>query len=274
VQTILYSSEDVRNTIIDLFSNSRKRRVALVAFVGVGAEAYLPSPSGLELYCWPQPGSTDPDTLVDLIERGAKVYFVDGLHMKVYYCEDAGAVITSANLSTNALGAGNLLEAGVLLSSGELSINELLHSFKARTASPEELLRLEKRHKDYRSRNPGQFVAPGNSRSFDEWYTSKYSKPWKIAVINGTVKLASEARKIAINEYGRRNPRNWISSSLDDYSKHDWILTFRLDGNSPKEIEWFSVDYFVHCPLRNMMAILAICAALAIGSLYTPSIQT
>ena len=37
---ILYSSEDVRNTVIDLFSNSGKRRIAIVAFVGTGAEAY------------------------------------------------------------------------------------------------------------------------------------------------------------------------------------------------------------------------------------------
>jgi hypothetical protein len=248
---ILYSSEDVRDTVIDLFSNSRKRRVAIVAFVGYGAEAYLPSPSGLELYCWPQPGSTDPDTLVDLIDRGAKVYFVDGLHMKVYYCEGTGAVITSANLSTNAFGAGNLLEAGILLSSEDLSIDELLQSFEARPASPEELLRLEKRHKDYKSRNPGQFVASTKSRSFDEWYTSKNPKPWKIAVINGTVRLASEARKIAINEYGRKNPHNWISTDLNDYNKHDWILTFRLNENSPKELEWFSVDYSVEVSHRK-----------------------
>jgi len=218
--------------------------VAIAAFVGDGAEAYLPNPSGLELYSWPKPGSTDPDTLVDLIERGATVYFVDGLHMKVYYCESVGAVVTSANLSTNALGAGNLLEAGVLLSAEELSIDELLHDFKARLATPEEIHYLEKQHKDFKSKSPGQYVAASKSRSFDEWYESEYSKPWKLAVISGTVRLAYEARQIAVNEYGRKNPHSWISSDIGDYNKHDWILTFKLDKDSPTALGWLSVDYF------------------------------
>ncbi len=123
---ILYSSEEIRNNIVDLFNNPHNRRIAIDAFVSDGAEAYLPNPSGLEVYCCPEPESTDPDTLIDLIERGAKVYFVDKLHIKVYHCEGIGTIVTSANLSRNALGAGNLLETGVLLSSGDLEIKNLI----------------------------------------------------------------------------------------------------------------------------------------------------
>jgi hypothetical protein len=98
---ILYDSESVRNSIIELFEDPRKRRVAVVAFVGEGAEAYLPNPAGLELFCWPKPGNTDPDTLISLMKRGAKVSFVNDLHMKVYWSESNGTILTSANLSTS-----------------------------------------------------------------------------------------------------------------------------------------------------------------------------
>jgi hypothetical protein len=39
---ILYTSTDVRGTIIDIFSKAQGRRVAITAIVGSGAEAYLP----------------------------------------------------------------------------------------------------------------------------------------------------------------------------------------------------------------------------------------
>ena len=39
------------------------RRVALVAYVGGEAQAFLPDPNGLELVCWLQPGATDALTL-------------------------------------------------------------------------------------------------------------------------------------------------------------------------------------------------------------------
>jgi len=243
---ILYDSENVRNAIIALFEDPRKRRVAVVAFVGEGAEAYLPSPVGLELFCWPKPGNTDPDTLVGLMKRGAKVSFVDDLHMKVYWSETKGAILTSANLSTGALGSRNLKEVGVLLPPGEFDINRLLRGLRARSPSPEELHRLEKLHKQYKAKNWNQFIGQTRSQSYDEWYESKeYRKTWKMAVISGTVRLASKAKRRAEEEYGRARPQNWVSSKQGDYSKNDWILTFTLDNDRPNDLEWFSVDYFV-----------------------------
>lgn len=74
---------------------------------GNGADAYIRNPKGVEILCWPKAGSTNPDALRDLINRGAIVKFVDDLHMKVYWSKK-GVVVTSANLSTNALGSGSL----------------------------------------------------------------------------------------------------------------------------------------------------------------------
>lgn len=66
---ILYSSADVRKAIVELFSLSKGRRVAVVAFVGRGAKACLPKPKGLELFCWPKEGGTNPDVLRDLLKN-------------------------------------------------------------------------------------------------------------------------------------------------------------------------------------------------------------
>lgn len=82
---VLYTSADVRQTLIRLFADSRKRRVAISAFVGDGAEAYLPKPKGLELYCWPKESGTNPETLRRRKRRGADIFFADALHMKVYW---------------------------------------------------------------------------------------------------------------------------------------------------------------------------------------------
>src|ERR1017187_1223207 len=112
---VLYNSAEVRSAIIELFRGGDAKGIAISAFVGDGSDAYLPCPKGLRLICSPTPGATNPGTLRLLISKGVTVEFVDGLHMKVYWAENRGAVVTSANLFTNAMGVGGLKEAGVFL---------------------------------------------------------------------------------------------------------------------------------------------------------------
>jgi hypothetical protein len=92
--------------------------VALVAYVGGEAQAFLPDPNGLELVCWLQPGATDALTLGRLKKRGAILFKSKKLHMKVYWSSRKGCVVCSANASGNALGGGGLIEAGVRLPPG------------------------------------------------------------------------------------------------------------------------------------------------------------
>ncbi len=56
--------------------------------------------------------------------------------MKVYWSEGVGAVVTSANLSTNAMGVGGLKEAGVLLGPEFIDIAKLLKPLERRPAEP------------------------------------------------------------------------------------------------------------------------------------------
>src|SRR5437016_5112972 len=152
---VLYTSDAVRKTVIEMFRTATGRRVAISAFVGNGAEAYLPRPEGIELICWPKEGGTNPTMVRRLLKRGVKVEFADNLHMKLYWTADKGAVITSANLSTNALGSGNLRECGVLLRSSDLDIGKVLRSIQRRDVTRKELLELDREYKDYHKRNKG-----------------------------------------------------------------------------------------------------------------------
>jgi hypothetical protein len=245
MRRVLYTSPDVRQAINKVFQNAKKRRVAIVAFVGEGAEAYLPHPKGLQLYCWPKAGGTDPHTLRKLIKRGVKAFFVDRLHMKVYWGEDSGAVITSANLSTNALGSGNLKETGVFLSPEEVDIDRLIKSLKYRPASGKELRQLDRLHKRYKVQNREQLRARVLQQSYGEWYKSPFRQKWRIGLLGGYVKLAERAGKESKEKYGIAKPSNWLSGRCNDYKQGDWVLTFWLKKGRPTKLEWRSIDYSV-----------------------------
>lgn len=131
VSKFLYTSKEIRQAIAEIFRVGKDgRRIALSAYVGDSADSYLPFPKKLEVICSPTPGATNPSAIRKLISLGATVQFVDGLHMKVYWSEGVGSVVTSANLSINAMGVGGLKEAGVLLGPEAIDIDQLLKSLR------------------------------------------------------------------------------------------------------------------------------------------------
>src|SRR5439155_14385420 len=95
---ILYTQTQIKHGIRSLFSDRNDRRIAIVGFVGDGAQAYLGNPAGVEIFCWPRGGGTNPNALRLLRRRHAIIRFVDSLHMKLYW-SPRGCVITSANLT-------------------------------------------------------------------------------------------------------------------------------------------------------------------------------
>jgi hypothetical protein len=253
---ILYTSHDVRKTIIDIFTASKGRRVAITAFVGRGAEAYLPKPEGLELVCWPKAGGTNPYALRKLMERGADVSFVDSLHMKVYWTEDKGSVITSANLSTNALGAGNLRELGIYVPGSQLDIKKILASLKKRPVTNKELSRLDRQHHEY------QKVMRDTPRAaqgvtFREWYELPFRPKWKIGWGDVYGDFSKAAKEIAKEEYNVRTPNDFVMGGRNAYQKNDWVLNFDLGEKAPSGLRWLSVDYVVRVPKSDKKAYCA-----------------
>ena len=247
MKRICYTSTDVRRAVIELFSSSKGRRVAISAFVGEGAEAYLPKPEGLHLICWPKAGGTNPNVVRKLIKRGVRVSFGDSLHMKAYWTEDLGAIVTSANLSTNALGSGNLKEVGVLLAPGELDIDRLTSSIRLRPVSRRELLKLDHLHNSYVARNRADIRTKSKALSFGQWYESPSRPEWKLGLWEEYTDISSSAKAISKNEYGLTNPEWALDARQGQYRQYDWILCFRIREH-PSRLEWMFADYIVRVP--------------------------
>jgi hypothetical protein len=243
---VLYTSTEVRSAIIDLFRDSRNERVAISAFVGNGAEAYLPSPKGIHLICSPTPGATNPDALRLLMSKGVRVEFVDSLHMKVYWAKGRGAVITSANLSTNAMGSGGLREAGVCLGPNELDIKRVLRGLERRPARPE-LRQLDRAHDEFHIRNGWKGVKRPR-RSYVEWYKSSGRKRWKIFFYSKVdYDLSRKATEDIRDEFNKK-PHDWIWSRLPRVQQNDWVLCGFTLGGRLRRLYWLFAERVVPVP--------------------------
>ena len=129
---ILHNSSQIRREIQALFT-AQGRKVAIVAFVGRDATRFVPNPRSVEVVCWPKAGGTNPDGVRFLeLPVCARVFVFNALHMKLYWSENKGCVLTSANLTSNALGDGGLQEVGVLLSAKDVDIHRILRSIPRR----------------------------------------------------------------------------------------------------------------------------------------------
>ena len=240
---LLYTSEEVREAIAEIFRAGRhRRRIALSAYVGDFAEFYLPFPDNLEVICSPTAGATSPSAIRKLISLGATVQFVDKLHMKVYWSEGIGAVVTSANLSTNAMGVGDLKEAGVLLGPESIDIAKLLKPLERRPAEPH-LHDLDLAHREYIKRNP----RTGRSRpaSFADWYASPQRKSWKLLICE---EYCDDGISQASKDHSRRemgfDPETWAWTSERAAAKEkDWVLCAALRREDKDNFAWLYVDH-------------------------------
>lgn len=239
---ILYTSSDVRKTIIDILGKSKGRRVVITAFVGDGAEAYLPNPKGIELVCWLKAGGTNPEAIRKLIKNGVKVYFAEALHMKVYWTEDCGVVISSANLSMNALGSGNLREIGVLLPSAKFDINKVIQKIKPKKVDKKELDQLESAHRAYYKSNKVRREKVG-APSFLEWADNSLRSEWRIGFSDGEAPTSLAVKKLLRTQFNVSEPNDFICCPKNTYQENDWILNFQIKNNAPIKIDWMFVDF-------------------------------
>jgi hypothetical protein len=227
---ILYLALDIRREIARIFRRQRQRRVALVAYVGRGATSHLPKNlKGLEIYCWPQPGGTSATAVRKLIRRGASVFFCDRLHMKVYWSEVDGAVVCSANLSDNALGSGNLREAGVALGSAQIDIDRLIGVVDPRSVSLGELRRLKQAEEAWNRVHgaQGRVSVP----DFPEWFDGTAGKKWKwdyYDTFGGAI--SRRARRAAREIDPELVPQKFCYCKRGAFEEEDWILLCKLTG--------------------------------------------
>lgn len=245
---ILYTSKDVRSAVANIFKDAKVRRVAISAFIGQGAKAFLQSPQGIRIICSPTPGATNPNELRDLLSLGATVEFVKSLHMKVYWAEGRGAVITSANLSTNAMGKGGLLEAGVLLDSGSVDIDRMVGQLGAKVVTESELKKLDVQHRNFYKR-VGWKLSGQQSRTYGDWLDSPYPEPWSLFVYDKEYPSLSETATRKIAEIHNTEPHDGIWAN-GPWAADSWILCAKIipSKKSLPLVSWFYVDRVVHVP--------------------------
>jgi hypothetical protein len=228
---------------------THERRVALVAYIGENGDAFLPHPQNLQIVCSLEAGATNPETLIRLMKKGARVNQSDRLHMKVYWSSRKGAVICSANASSNALGKGALKEAGVWFPPGLVDINKLLQYADPKPVANQDLRELARRA-DLKamSYSGGTRNATATITSLAEWLDSTASKPWKVGWWNSPTAIPAKAAKAqSYAHYGIKQPNNFVSCRKGAHKPGDWVLIFRVkDG---RQASWLYVDFVV--PVRS-----------------------
>ena len=237
---LLSKTLDLQREVVRLMKPGAER-IVLCAFIGKGATAYIPKPEGVTIVCWPKAGGTNPRAVRELMEQRAKVFFADRLHMKIFWARGRGAVIGSANLTTNALGSGNLKELAVAVPASSVPIHALLKSVGARKVTDKKLKLLDREHQKM-----GRFVAGGELPMihYRTWFNSPSRPRWKFGWWDERVDYSAVAVKHAKSEFNKA-PRASIVATKEDFRDYDWILSFGLTAKGAKEPEWIFVDFVV-----------------------------
>lgn len=236
---VLSTTAALQREVVKLMKPGTKR-IAIVAFVGAGADAYIPKPEGVRIVCWPKAGGTNPAAVRKLLLRKADVRFADRLHMKLYWAKGRGAIVGSANLTTNALGSGGLRELAVFVPDNTIPIAAIMRSLAARPVSEKELDALELEH-----RKLGRKIAgPEVRTSYLDWYASPSRSRWKLGWWTKDVAFSSQAKAKAKGEYNRR-PRFSMWGRPREHREADWVLTFRVNDRRVFSARWLYVDFVV-----------------------------
>jgi hypothetical protein len=218
--------------------------VVIVAYVGVDHAAYLPKPSGIEIVCSPTPGATSAKAVQELIDGGAKVRFSDRLHMKVYWAERVGCLVTSANLTRNALGIKGLKEMGIFVDAAMIDIDRLLKEANPYSVSSKKLdwLLAEGEKVKLAMAKAGRRVLY-DPKEYLTWYKEnlRVRTQWKLAWFDAPADLAKATREFVKEEFGRSRPYDWRNVSKQ-IKKGDWLLCFERTNGEVRRPAWMYVD--------------------------------
>jgi hypothetical protein len=251
---VLYNSGAIRTEIHKLFDKPSRsdRRVVLVAYIGQDYAKYLPDPRDIEVICSPTPGATSVRAVTELQKAGARIKFSDQLHMKVYWSAERGCLITSANLSTNALGIKGLKEAGVLLDATAVNIDQLLREAQPYKVTDPRLKQLKEEEDKFKRAMAavGRRGSQGGYQYLD-WYNSEAvaRTEWKLGYSDVPVNAAKAGKELVKLRYGRAAPVDWFGVTKTQVREDDWLLTFRVASGEEVEVlgslGWMYVHHIV-----------------------------
>jgi hypothetical protein len=213
-----------RRALREITSAASGRRIVISAYVGSNPLEYVADPAGVEVYCSNNPVGTDPDGIEDLLGEDAAVWFVPRLHARVYWSENAGALVGSANLSTNALGDEGLFET--LYHTWDIDIDALLKRMRQHAipvkVTPAILEQFRRTHRRVR----GHVVRPSVRRAkdiptFDQWLRNQYRKSFSVVFwTDYSAPDLTATEREAVRDYHERH-----DTGLEDY--HDSVAISR-----------------------------------------------
>lgn len=251
--TFLSSPAELREAIKAITAPSSGKRVVVAAFVGRDALAFIPKPSGVRVYCWDNPLATHPDGIADLIAKGATVYFVTGLHAKVYWSSGGGVLVASSNVSANALDEeAAQLETGVLFtSSAVVAIDKLREKMRAigvRKVTPARLAAFRALY-DRTPRPRGKSAgAPPRTLSAYAALPVGVRTPFKLSWYRENTVLVKKDLAPLVGRDGildYADAERMVDFTIDAsvrLAAGDWALIFRRDGTRVLQPHWMYVD--------------------------------
>ena len=144
--------------------------------------------------------------------------FSNNLHMKVYWSKARGCVITSANLSTHALGVRELKEAGVWMEPNTVNIDMLVKEAQPYAVTNSRIARLRRDENQYNRAMAGI----GKQETDDgfqylDWYglSDAARTAWKLGAYNGDLGIAEAGRKRLKAEYNLDDAVNYHGVGKD-----------------------------------------------------------
>jgi hypothetical protein len=247
---ILYNSSEIASCIKQLMANplDGQRRVVLVAYVGRDYASFLPDPKDIEIVCSPTPGATRAEAVAELQKAGAKLQFSDNLHMKVYWAQNRGCIITSANLSQNALGISGLHEAGVLVGADDVNIDTFLKAANPYDVNDKNLRRLAELQRDFDRRNPGLWKT---KKDYNEWHSEPVPvrAPWKLGWwVTRNVDFSKSSKQLVETLYNKHEVCDTVDVAKGQAKDGDWLLCFKVSEKKIRkvsEFKWLYVDHVV-----------------------------
>jgi hypothetical protein len=229
---ILYNSSETGDCIKQLMANplDGQRRIVLVAYIGRDYSSFLPDPKDIEIVCSPTPGATRAEAVARLRSAGAKkIQFSDNLHMKVYWAQTRGCLITSANLSQNALGISGLHEAGVLVEAEDVNMDAFLEAVKPYDVNDKNLLRLAELERKFDRANPRLGKA---KTDYNQWYSVPVAArgPWKLGWWCEECETAKSAKQFVRTKYNKSDVSDFINVAKGQAKKRRLAIMFLYEG--------------------------------------------
>ena len=206
-----------------------------VAFLGRGASTNFAFPRGAQVYCNLTMGGTNPEAVRELFAAGCMVKQVERLHAKVYV-STRGAIVSSANLSTNGMGAegrnAGWIEAGVFTSE-VAPIESWLDTLHASEISEDDLKAAEV---SWRVRSARPFVGLAE---MEEWMAGSLLTSWWTAATGQHDKDA--IRRVIGTTVPVEDVEDWSFDIASDDNKEAlrgrWIWLFKRLGGGRTTVE-------------------------------------